>query len=247
MNELFGTISDLPIFYLVPLFVFGPVFFLVLYNLGLKDIINPSPQVREQRRRLKEEAARLGEETSKKSSRLIQRKKSARRTPRQWAGQIMTYSLFAFVAAYFSNTPQYTANSPEMAKIMLSFSHAGKHKKKCHKRTREELAKLAENMRAPTTCPRERWPVAVELVLNGKSIYKGVATPAGLSKDGHSNFYQPFSVTAGKHRIKVGVLDSGEITKRGVFDYVLEREVVLSPTEILVIGFDNAGKQIFLE
>jgi hypothetical protein len=247
MNELFGFVSDLPLFYLVPLLVFGPVFLLILYNLSLKDIVNPSPEMREERRRMKEMAERIADERNEKRSASGPGKRAAANTPLQWAGQAITYMIFALIIAIFSNTPLYVANPPEMAEIKLSFTHAGKRKEKCRKRTPEELRKLAENMRTAMTCPRRRWPVTTDLMVDGAAVFHGVAQPAGLSKDSHSTFYEAFTVSAGTHRIRVRILDSGQYGEGVDYDYVLEEEVVLSPSEILVIGFDNDAKRITLE
>ena len=38
MNELLGLDANFPLFHLIPLIVFGPIFALVLYHIGLKEI-----------------------------------------------------------------------------------------------------------------------------------------------------------------------------------------------------------------
>ncbi len=246
-NEFLGVSPDFPIFSFVPLLVFGPVFFLVLYNLGLKHIINPSPEVREHKRLLKEERAREAVERHQKMKDAGLKLKATKRTPFQYLGQGATFVMFALVISYFSTSPAYVAHPPQKALLMLSFTHPGKHVQECKKRTREELAKLAANMRAPMDCSRERQPVIVDLTLDGEKIHQGIAIPAGLSKDGHSSFYQQFTVDPGKHQITVGVWDSRSEVGEGDYDFVLEQEVELMAKEILVIGFDNAAGRITLE
>ena len=247
MNSLFGVVSDLPIFYLVPLFVFGPIFLLVLYNFGLKGIFWPSPEVRERRRQLKVEEEAIAEKRYKKISTSRIKKKSASRTPVQWVGQGVTYATFAIFISYFSNAPAYVAHPQEKSMVKLVFAHPGKHIEPCRKRTREELKNLAVNMRAPMKCSRERWPVVVDLTVDDTMVFHGVAQPAGLSKDGHSSFYQTFVFASGSHRVRVGIWDSDKKGRDGDYDYFAEQDVSLSPAEILVIGFDNAGQTITME
>jgi|GEM_PF-130924 len=247
MNELLGIDPDIPLFHLIPFVVFSPIFFYVLYNLGLKEIFNPSPEVREQRRLHKEALAREAAERTSKLQDSGLKLKTAKRTPLQLLGQGVTFALFALVIGYFSGAPAYVSHPPEKALLMLSFTHAGQHVEKCKKRSREELAKLAPNMRAPMSCSRERWPVIAQLSLDGDNFFQGVATPAGFSKDGHSSFYEDFSVSTGKHRIKVYLWDGVANAGQGAPDFMLEQDVDLGPREILVIGFDNEAGRITLE
>ncbi len=246
-NEFLGVSPDFPIFSFVPLVVFGPVFFLVLYNLGLKHIINPSAEVKEHKRLLKEQEAQEKAERQQKMKAAGMKMMAPKKTPLQLVGQGITFAIFAVTIGYLSTSPAYIAHSPEKAQLKLSFTHAGKHVEECKKRTREELAKLAANMRAPMECSRERWPVIAELSLDGKNIYQGVARPAGIKKDGHSSFYQEFPVATGKHTITVGLWDTRAEAGDGDYDFILEQEVDLKAKEILVIGFDNAAEKVTLE
>ncbi|NQU58667.1 MAG: hypothetical protein HQ513_15680 [Rhodospirillales bacterium] len=247
MNEFLGIDPSIPVFHLVPFIVFGPIFLFVLYHIGLKDLFNPSPEMREQIRLRKEAEAREVADHKQKMSVSGLKLNGSKRTPLQLLGQALSFAVLALIIATFSSAPAYVAHAPEKALLMLSFTHAGKHQQECHKRSREELAKLAANMRAPMKCSRERWPVIVELALDDKEIYQGVASPAGVRKDGHSSFYQKFSIPAGTHKITVGVWDSRSAPGEGGHDFVLDSRVDLVAQEILVIGFDNAGGRITLE
>lgn len=247
LNELLGVDPNIPIFHLVPLIVFGPIFALVLYNFGLKHILNPSDEVKEQIRLRKEEETRQKAEHQQKMDDAGMMMKSAKRTPFQLLGQGATFAVFAVVIGYLSNSPAYIAHPPSQAQLKLSFTHAGKHVEECKKRTREELMALPANMRTPMDCSRERWPVIVDLSLDGEKLYTGVATPTGLSKDGHSSFYEEFSVQSGKHTVTIGMWDSRGDAGAGDYDYELEQVVDLTPKEVLVIGFNNETGQVTLK
>lgn len=247
MIEFLGLDPNFPIIYMVPLFVFGPIFFLVLYNLGLKHLINPSPEVRRQVKLRQQEKKRLAAERQQKIKDSGLKMGAGQRTPAQLFVQGLAYALFALGIAYFSTAPAYVANPPGMAQLKLSFTHAGKYRQECRKRSREELAKLAANMRAPMSCGRERWPVIADLSLNGKKVFSGVASPAGLFRGGQSSFYQELAVPAGFHTINLGLWDSRGEAGPDDYDYTLQSRVELTAGEILVIGFDNETGRITLE
>ena len=153
----------------------------------------------------------------------------------KYVGQGVFYVAIAALIGYFANAPSYSRVPPDHALIKLSFTHGGVHKGECRRRTAEELAKLAPNMRKPMDCPRERLPVTVELDLDGKMVYAGVLPPTGLSGDGPSRTYQRFVVPPGPHRLIGRLRDT--VRAEG-FDYVMEREVDLAPGQSLSIDFD---------
>lgn len=159
-------------------------------------------------------------------------------------GQALFYGLFAVIIGYFSTSPDYTHLEPERALIKLSFSTHGEPVGECHKRTPEELAKLAPNMRAPTTCPRERSPITVRIDMDGKLLFEGVAPPAGLSKDGTSTLYRRFEVPAGEHMLSVKMNDNVRIKD---FNHVKEEKLTLKPSQILVIDLRKDHGGIFFE
>ncbi len=159
-------------------------------------------------------------------------------SPVALVGQVVFYGLFAVIIGYFSTAPKYAHLPPDHALIKLSFSHHGQPVTECRKRTAEELAKLAPNMRAPMACPRERSPVTVQVELDGKPLFAGAAPPSGLSKDGTSTIYRRFEVPAGEHALAVKMNDNVRVKD---FNFTKAEKVTLKPAQILVIDFD-AGK-----
>jgi hypothetical protein len=89
-------------------------------------------------------------------------------------------------------------------------------------------------------CVRERSPVTVQVELDGKPVFSGVAPPSGLSKDGTSAMYQRFEVPAGEHTLGVKMNDSVRV--KG-FTHEKQEKVTLKPAQILVIDFtaDRGG------
>jgi hypothetical protein len=164
--------------------------------------------------------------------------------PISWIGQALLYGLFALIIGYFSRSPPYRHLPADQALIKLSFSHEGKRVSACRQRTAEELAKLAPNMRAPMDCPRERSPVTVEIDLDGTQVYRHVAQPSGLSKDGASTVYHRFPVRAGQHRLAIRLNDD---TRAPGFNYRREEMVTLKPGKVLVIDFNQQAGGITLQ
>ena len=152
-----------------------------------------------------------------------------------WAGQALLYGLFAIFIGIFSNWPRYQALPPDQALVKVSFIHHGQRVADCRPYTAEELAKLAPNMRTPMKCERERSAVTIEVDLDGTTVYKQVAAPSGLSRDGASSVYHRIAVPAGQHRIAVRLKDSA--SARG-FTHTRNATLTLKPAQVLVIDFD---------
>lgn len=149
-------------------------------------------------------------------------------------GQIVLFTLFALGLGYFSNSPSYTYHDPAMALLMVSFSHGSERKEDCRKFTQEELNKLAPNMRRPMDCPRERVPVYVEVIMNGKNILSKSYNPTGLAKDGSVSVYERITVAPGEYQLVAKLRDSN---REEGFDYESDVSINISPKELFVIDF----------
>ncbi len=153
----------------------------------------------------------------------------------KYLGQGVFYVAIAALIGYFANAPSYSRVPADHALIRLSFSHGAGQKGECRRRTREELAKLAPNMRKLMDCPRERLPVVVEFDLDGETVYSDVLPPTGLSGDGPARAYERFVVRAGSHHLVARLRDTDRAEG---FDYVTEAEVDLAEGQSLAIDFN---------
>lgn len=149
-------------------------------------------------------------------------------------GQASVYVCAAALLAYFSMAPRHEVLPPQQAVVSLSFSHAGRLKEPCTALTPAELEKLPINMRRPRNCPRARWPVEVELLVNGELVHAGNYAPAGLWNDGPSTVYKRFAVPVGQTTLSMRLRDSGR--DQG-FDYARSATVDLETAQNLVIDF----------
>ncbi|MGB8274284.1 MAG: hypothetical protein WCF16_03330 [Alphaproteobacteria bacterium] len=153
---------------------------------------------------------------------------------RQGVGQGAFYLILAAVLGYFASLPAYTYFPADRAQIKIGFAHGAQRREQCHRRTAEELAELAPNMRKQIACPRERLPVEIELDLDGQPLYRASRPPTGLFGDGPSKVYRSFQVAPGPHRIVARLRDSDR--KEG-FDYERDADVTLSPLQNFAIDF----------
>ena len=155
----------------------------------------------------------------------------------QWRaglGQAALYALFALFVGVFSSWPPYQVLPPGQAVLKVSFVHHGQRVAPCRPYTAQELAQLPPNMRTPLKCERERAPVEIEVALDGATVYRHVAPPAGLSRDGASSVYHRLDVSAGEHRVTVRLKDG----PGPAFDHTREATLRLQPGQVLVIDFD---------
>ena len=155
----------------------------------------------------------------------------------RFAGQVAVLGSVAVLVGWFATRPAYAYLHPDQALLKLSFSHAAQPLKPCRHYSPQELAKLPFAQRTATTCERGRWPVYLELDLDGKPVHRGTHRPAGLWDDGPSTVYASFRVPAGTHRLDARLRDSG---RGSGFDYAGSTTVSLVPGQNFVVDFRGA-------
>lgn len=158
--------------------------------------------------------------------------------PVRYAGLGAIIAATAALLGFFSDTPAVQLRGANESVVTLSFSHAGKLKEKCEPLTAQEMARLEPNMRRPTNCTRARWPVYVELELDGRTVYAASHAPAGLWDDGPSSLFARFRVPAGAQRAEVRLRDTG---RESGFDAGSAADLDLKPGQNLVIEFRQPG------
>jgi ferredoxin/coenzyme F420-reducing hydrogenase delta subunit len=155
----------------------------------------------------------------------------------RYAGQGIAYAAVAALIAVLATRPAYTYLAEDHALLKLSFSHAGQPLKPCRRYTHDELTSTPFSERRATDCERGRWPVYVELDLDGRTIYRGNHDPAGLWNDGPSAVYARFEVPAGRHTLSARLRDDGSTAG---FTFEASRTVELQPGENFVVDFRAA-------
>ena len=163
----------------------------------------------------------------------------------RWIAQAVVYAGVVAVIGYFASAPAYRHFPEDRALIKMTFTHGGKYRGGCRRRSAEELQEIAPNMRKKFDCPRDRVPVVVELDIDGAPLYRATLPPSGLHGDGPSIMYEAFSVPAGNHKVEVRLRDTDRAQG---FDYVARRSFNLEAKRLLVIQFRaEAGGIVFRE
>jgi ferredoxin len=150
------------------------------------------------------------------------------------AGQAAAYAALIAAIGIFATGPGYAWLGRDEATVKVSFSHAGRPLKDCRRYTPEELARLPFEKRSATNCERGRWPVYLEVDVDGRPYYRGQHAPAGLWSDGPSSVYVRNAIPAGVHRFEARMRDSG---RQQGYDYSGAATVTLSPGMNFVIDF----------
>jgi len=162
--------------------------------------------------------------------------------PVRYLLQAFNYALFMALVWYFSAAPAVRLLDENEAVLTIAFAHAGQLREPCRKLSQEELNALAPNMRALEDCPRERSPVTIEALLDGKLVYRDVLDPPGLFDDGGVDVYYSAKIPAGEHRLTLRMNDSLRIEG---FNYEMERPVYIDSARVLLVGFDNERGFVF--
>ena len=150
-----------------------------------------------------------------------------------WKQLTLQATWFAMLAAfigYFSNSPTYTHLAPTDATVKISLVHAGQLVGACRDRTAEELQNLPPNMRAPQICPRERSPLQLEVIVNGKPVVNEMLQPKGVNRDGRAAFYRRITVPSGAVSVAVRMKDSASTDD---YDYQAEYSTTLAAADVL--------------
>ena len=152
----------------------------------------------------------------------------------RYALQGVNYAVFMALIGYFSTAPAVRQLGENEAVVTLAFAHRGQPVEPCRQLSPEELVKLPPNMRLASDCPRERSPVVVEVLMDGRLLFREQADPPGLFKDGGVDIFRSAKVPAGTHLFEIRMNDSVRVEG---FNYTHQEEVTLEPARHLVIDF----------
>lgn len=232
------------VYYWIPIVIFGPVVLTVFYYFGIRELIKMPAQIRAERAAFKLENQKFEKERARKRGTMaVGTVRTGNKTYKGYAIQGFLYVLFAVFMGYFASSPSYQYMPEKSALIKLSLSHPGQRIEECHKRTREELLKLAANMRAAQDCGRERFPVTVELTLDDKVVFSGSAKPGGLASDGPSLFYKTFVVPEGTHQISLKLREAGG----EAYNFEGSQKLTLTASQVLVASFDSETSKVYFK
>lgn len=143
--------------------------------------------------------------------------------------------------------------SEDVSVLKLAFQHTGQRVieydeiaalKERAKKYREQLKKEKEvrmSLKSRQTTTRERFPVAIELFIDGEKIHEREYQPTGSQRDAVSVIYDAFELEPGTHKIKVVMKDS---KKEGTAPFIFEDTVEFKPRDVKVVTYDKVGKRL---
>jgi hypothetical protein len=156
----------------------------------------------------------------------------------RYAAQALLYALFALVIGVFGQWPPMQLLAADQGLLRLSFMHPGKPLAECRQRSPEELAKMPPQMRSATECPRERSPVEVRVIVDGRVVVDEAFAPGGLSRDGPSAAYRRLPLPAGEHRLQVRVSDDARRRQQAV---ERDERISIAPGQVVLIDYNDSG------
>ena len=141
----------------------------------------------------------------------------------------------------------------DVAEIKLAFQHTGqrvveydeigalKERAKQYRKQLKEDKEIKMNLKSRQSSTRERFPVAIELYLDGNKIHQREYQPSGRQRDAVSVIYDAFRLTPGTHHIRVVMVDS---KREDAKPFYFEETVEFKPRDVKVITFDQVAQKL---
>ncbi len=154
-------------------------------------------------------------------------------SPRFIPGLALLAAIFLAVVG-FADVP-YRPYPAEMAQLKIALAHGGKFRESVDRLSPEQLAKLPSGVTPEQVVGAPRFPVHVEIDLDGAPRLRRTYAPTGLRQDGLSFALEEILLTPGEHRIVIRLDDTGAGNPQKVFDGA----VTVQAGEVRVLGFDS--------
>ena len=153
----------------------------------------------------------------------------------RYFGQAVLYALFFLPLVYFSHSPNFRNLNDNIAVLKVAVRHPGEIIGECTSSTVEGHGMRPSSMtQAIEICPRERSPLQLELIMDGKTLYSATVPPSGLHNDGISSMYRRFELPAGSHHLQIKMNDDVKVEG---YNWQLEQEITLKPAQVMVASF----------
>ncbi len=165
-------------------------------------------------------------------------------------------SAIPFVLIYMLSAAEFHFYAPSDSMLKIAFKHSGKRLEECDEAgflLREAERYRRENRQTQgvrmdigilekTGCSRERYPVELRLVVDGKILLEKTYQPVGLKKDGASYIYERFLLKKGVHNVKITLKDG-----KNSPPYLLKKMVNFPPQGIVLVRFDKRKDSLIME
>lgn len=161
----------------------------------------------------------------------------------------------ALPIVYFSSSP-FSFYSRDESSLKVAFKHSGKRVEDCNEtdlikkegeRYREMLRQSKQvqmNVQKLGKCSRERFPVMIELSIDGKKVLDRAYVPTGLKKDMASYIFEEFIIKPGQHEISMSMKDNGPDSAPA---HTITQTMELGPGAIALLRFEPKENRFLLE
>ncbi|MBI3399689.1 MAG: hypothetical protein HY026_10755 [Deltaproteobacteria bacterium] len=148
---------------------------------------------------------------------------------------------------FLSDAP-YSHFSDRDAMLKIAFKYSGKRVQECDeeefiRREAERYAQLqktrqgvAMDVGKKAGCSRERFPIFIELYIDGEKKLAKHYSPIGIQKDAASFIYDRFLIRPGRYRVMMKMKDGGPESPFLTMDETIE----FKPGEVTLLRFQGA-------
>lgn len=158
-------------------------------------------------------------------------------------------------AVYLSDA-SFSFYKPETALLKIAFKHSGKRIVDCdetalikqagqmYRKSLKDVGRVSMDNAMMNGCPRERYPVSVNVMLDGAQLLRKDFSPTGIKNDMASYVYDEFTVKPGERRVTVSLWDTG---RKETPDYSLDETVSFADRQTLLIRVDDVAGKLVIE
>ncbi|MBI5561617.1 MAG: hypothetical protein HY894_02000 [Deltaproteobacteria bacterium] len=160
------------------------------------------------------------------------------------------------VPVFFLSETTFSFYPKDAALLRVAFKHSGKRIVDCdetalikqagerYRESIKEAGRVKMNNEMMKGCPRERYPVAVDVAIDGGASVSRSYKPTGIRKDMASYVYDEYIISPGVHRIAAGLWDTA---KGAAPDYAFDETVNVAARQVLLIRLDDAANRLVIE
>jgi hypothetical protein len=132
----------------------------------------------------------------------------------------------------------YASPAPAGSELVVTFKHPGQVSERSRAVSKEELEKTPVHMRRAVIHDRERAPVRMRVLVDGRAVIDRVYQPKGLWRDGNSVAVEAIAVPPGAHAVEVAIGDTHEQQE---WNHRMSQRLEFTPAARRVVSFDRVS------
>ncbi|MBI4786486.1 MAG: 4Fe-4S binding protein [Chloroflexi bacterium] len=158
----------------------------------------------------------------------------------RWLPGIALFAALVLAVAAFADVP-YQVYPPDVGFLKIALAHGGEFRETAHALSSQQMSRLPQGVTPEQVLGAARFPVALQVSVDGDTRLNETFPPTGLRQDGLSYALQELSLPAGDHTVEIRMDDRGGQEPRLVFDGTIN----VPAAQVRVLSFD-AGSKVFV-